>query len=144
MGFTDDFSRYSVIYFLKNKSEAFEAFESFRAKSELQTGRRIKAIRTDNGGEYTSKKFENLLSSSGIQSQFTAPDSSEFNGISERLNQTLADKIGALLHQSGLPLKFWAEAMRAAVQIKNMVPTRALSSGVTSFQVYTGKVPKVN
>lgn len=144
MGFTDDFSRFSVIYFLKHKSEAMAAFESFRAESELQTGCRIKAIRTDNGGEYTSKRFENLLSSAGIQSQFTAPDSPEFNGVSERLNRTLADKVRALLLQSNLPLEFWAESMRAAVQIKNMVPTRSLPTGVTPFQVYYGKVPSVD
>lgn len=50
----------------------------------------------------------------------------------------------ALLPQSGLPIDFWAEAMRAAVQIKNMVPTRSITSGVSPHQVYTGKAPNIS
>eukprot|EP00253_Pinus_taeda_P031240 PITA_31240 len=56
--FIDDFSRNTWIYFLKKKSEAFETFKEFKALVENQTEKKIKVFRTDNGGEFCSKEFE--------------------------------------------------------------------------------------
>ncbi|KAH0758822.1 hypothetical protein KY290_022315 [Solanum tuberosum] len=52
--FIDDFSRYAWIYFLKEKSEVFEKFKEFQYTLENDIGRKIKCLRMDNGGEYTS------------------------------------------------------------------------------------------
>ena len=53
--FIDDYSRYTWIYFLKNKSEVFEKFKEFKALIENHSERRIKTLRSNKGGEYTSK-----------------------------------------------------------------------------------------
>nr|GFD31008.1 retrovirus-related Pol polyprotein from transposon TNT 1-94 [Tanacetum cinerariifolium] len=53
--FTDDFSRMSWVYFLKQKSESFEYFVKFKALVEKQSGKALKTLRTDRGGEFTSK-----------------------------------------------------------------------------------------
>lgn len=55
--FIDDYSRMSWIYFLKNKSETFEHFRKFKTFAENQTGKRLKVLRSDRGGEYKSTKF---------------------------------------------------------------------------------------
>ena len=55
--FIDDYSKKTWIYFLKAKSEVFDRFREFKTLVENQTGRKIWVLRTDNGGEYTSKEF---------------------------------------------------------------------------------------
>ena len=52
MTFIDDMSRFRRIYLLRKKSEAFDAFKLYHAWAEKQTGRKLKALRDDKGGEY--------------------------------------------------------------------------------------------
>nr|GEU86808.1 retrotransposon protein, putative, Ty1-copia subclass [Tanacetum cinerariifolium] len=60
--FTDDFSRYGYVFLLKHKHEVFETFKVFKAEVELQLGKKIKALRSDRGGEYLSQEFKDYLS----------------------------------------------------------------------------------
>ena len=71
--FTDDYSRFSYVYLMKRKFEAFEKFKEFKAEVENQLGKRIKAIRSDRGGEYLLGDFKDYLIENGIVSQMTAP-----------------------------------------------------------------------
>ena len=73
MTFIDNFSRKSVVTFLKTKGEVLEAFKAYKTMVELQTGKQIKMLRTDNGGEYMSKTFEQFCLDSGIVHQTTVP-----------------------------------------------------------------------
>ncbi|GJZ82559.1 retrotransposon protein, putative, ty1-copia subclass [Tanacetum coccineum] len=59
--FTDDFSRYGYVYLLKHKHEVFETFKVFKSEVELQLGKKIKALRSDRGGEYLSQEFKDYL-----------------------------------------------------------------------------------
>ena len=65
VSFIDDFSSYTWIYFLKKKSEVFDRFKEFKALVENQTERKIKVLRTDNGGEFCSKEFEEFCKKCG-------------------------------------------------------------------------------
>ena len=56
--FTNDHSRFGYVYLMKQKSETFEKFKEFRAEVENQLGKRIKAIRSDRGGEYLLGDFK--------------------------------------------------------------------------------------
>ena len=71
--FIDDFSRKTWVYLLKEKREALETFKRFKALVENQTGCKIKALRSDRGGEFTSKAFEEFCKSQGIWRTLTAP-----------------------------------------------------------------------
>ena len=71
--FTDDYSRMSWVYFLKYKSETFENFKKFKSFVEKQSGCQIKTLRTDRGGEFTSKEFNNFCEVCGIHRELTAP-----------------------------------------------------------------------
>ena len=56
--FIDDFSRNTWLYFLKNKLEVFNKFKEFKALMENQIEKKIKVLRTNNGGEFSGKEFE--------------------------------------------------------------------------------------
>ena len=56
--FIDDFSRMTWLYFLKKKSKVFENFLEFKALVENQIDKKIKVPRTDIGGEFCEKKFD--------------------------------------------------------------------------------------
>ncbi|KAL0367129.1 UNVERIFIED_CONTAM: Retrovirus-related Pol polyprotein from transposon TNT 1-94 [Sesamum radiatum] len=71
--FTDDHSRYGYVHLMRYKSEAFGRFKEFRLEVENQTGRKIKTLRSDRGGEYLSGEFLNYLKENGILSQWTPP-----------------------------------------------------------------------
>ena len=64
--FTDDLSRYGYVYLMKHKSETFEKFKEFQSEVENQCGKKIKALRSDRGGEYLSHEFSSHLKSCGI------------------------------------------------------------------------------
>ena len=65
--FIDDHSRKAWIYLLKDKSETFDRFKEFKALIENQTGRHIRILRSDNGGEYESNEFDDFLPGSRNQ-----------------------------------------------------------------------------
>ena len=77
-------------------------------------GKRVKILRTDNGGEFTSKAFEAHLKACGIRHELTIPKTPEQNGVAERLNRTLVETTRAMLSDANLPQKFWAEAVSTA------------------------------
>ena len=87
--FTDDYSRMSWVYFLKLKSETFDNFWKFKALVERQSGRYIKALRTDRGGEFLSNEFSSFCEENGIHKELTAPYTPEQNGVAEHKNQTV-------------------------------------------------------
>jgi hypothetical protein len=69
--FIDDFSRKTWIFFMKTKDEVFSRVGSSRPKVENQTWKRIKVLRSDNGGEYTSNDFKDFCKEAGIKRELT-------------------------------------------------------------------------
>ena len=66
VSFIDEFSRNTWIYLLRKKSEFFNRFKEFKALVENQTEKKIKALRTNNGGEFCKKEFEEFCKKCGI------------------------------------------------------------------------------
>lgn len=141
--FIDDFSRKMFVYFLKNKSDVFEAFKEFKMKVELETGKRIKILRTDNGGEYLSSNFSNFLKSAGIKRQLTAPYTPQQNGVAERANRTVVEMARCMLLDASLPEFLWGEAVNTAVYLRNRSPTKALKNQ-TPLQAWSNIKPNVS
>ena len=71
--FMDDYSRYTTVHILKSKDEVFSKFKDFVAFAENQAGRSVKGLPSDNGGEYTSKDFNEYFRNHGIRREFTIP-----------------------------------------------------------------------
>ena len=128
--FIDDFSRYVWVYFLKEKSEVFEKFKEFQNTVENDIRKKIKCLRTDNGGEYTSREFNGYLRDKLISRQLTCPNTPQQNGVAERKNRHLAEICRSMLHIMNVPTRFWAECMKTVVHITNRLPQARL--GFTS------------
>ena len=95
--FIDDFSKYTTIYWLKNKSDSFEKFQGFLKEVENQFSRKIKRIRGDRGREYESSAFNSFVQSLGIIHEITAPYSPASNGVAKGKNRTLIELTNAML-----------------------------------------------
>ena len=144
--FTDDFSRYSTIYFMKHKSEVLIKFREYMNMMENKTGQkiqRVNTIRSDNGGEYSSNEFKDYCNEVGIAHQFTNPYTPEQNGVSERYNRTIMEAARSMLLHSHLPLSFWAEAVSTANYLRNRSPTSSLS-GKTPYECWNGMKPDLS
>lgn len=141
--FIDDYTHYTWMYVLKRKDQVFEYFCKWKALVERSTGLKVKTLRTDNGGEYTSQKFRTLLSESGIRHELTVPKTPEQNGVAERMNRTLVEAVRSMLADSGLPRRFWAEALSTAVYLRNRSPTKSLQH-ITPVEAWTGEKPDVS
>lgn len=140
MTFQDDYSKKVWVYFLKEKSEAFQWFQVFKAEAENQSEKHIKVLRSDSSGEYTSNEFKAFLRQHGIKQELTAAYTPQQNGGAERLNRTLVGMASSMIHHSSLPLKFWAEAMCCASYIRNRCYSSSLS-GKTPEEDWTGFRP---
>ncbi len=83
------------------------------------SGKKLKTLHSDNGGEYTSKKFEAYLKSEGIRHECTIPKTPEQNGVAEKLNRTLVESSRSMLLDAKLPHKFWAETISTVAYLRN-------------------------
>ncbi|KAM1179120.1 hypothetical protein ACFX1X_018618 [Malus domestica] len=124
--FINDFSRKTWVYFLKQKSEVFGAFKKFKAAVENESGCKIKAMRSDRGGEFTSKEFQEFCEANGIRRPLTVPRSPQQNGVAERKNRTILDMARSMLKSKRLPKELWAKVVAYAVYLSNRSPTRSM------------------
>ncbi|KAJ4716700.1 Retrovirus-related Pol polyprotein from transposon TNT 1-94 [Melia azedarach] len=141
--FIDDFSRKTWIYILKQKSEVFGAFKKFKVAVEKESGRQIKAMRTDRGGEFTSKEFQEFCEANGIRRFLTVPRSPQQNGVAERNNRTILNIARSMLKSKRLPKEFWAEAVSTAVYLSNRSPIRSVW-GKTPQEAWCGRKPGIS
>jgi len=142
--FTDDATRYTVTYLLRTKAEALGVYKTFEVWALTQQHcAAIKVLRSDRGGEYLSEAFDQHLKSAGTARRLTVHDTPQLNGVAERLNRTLVERIQAFTHSSGLPKFLWGEALRHATWLKNRTATRALD-GLTPHQALFGRAPDLS
>ena len=87
-----------------------EEILEFKNEVQNQLGKSIKTLRSDRGGEYLSQDFDELLKECGNVSQLTPPSTPQWNGVSERRNQTLLDMVQSMMSHSDLPTSFWGHA----------------------------------
>ncbi|KAL9239091.1 hypothetical protein vseg_013443 [Gypsophila vaccaria] len=132
--FTNDLSRYGYVYLMKHKSESFEKFKEFQNKVENQLDRKIKALRSDRGGEYISNEFDQHLKDCGSVSQLTPPGTPQLSGVSEQRNQTLLDMVRSMMSHTILPDSLWGFALLSAELILNRSPTKATNK--TPYEIW--------
>lgn len=128
---------------IRHKSEALSIFKQFHKAAELQTGRRLKKLHRDNGGEYVSHDFESYCTDHGVHHEHTIPYSPQQNGVAERKNRTILNAIRCMLIHSGLSRVFWTEALLTVVFVQNHLPTTA-PSGKIPITAWTGDIPSVS
>lgn len=131
------------VYMLKYKDQALEMFKRFKALVEKEAKDTIKTLRTDRGGEFTSKEFNDFCANAGIKRHLTAPYTPQQNGVVERRNRTVVAMTRSLLKERNMPEMLWGEAIRHSVYILNRSPTKAVV-GETPYEAWTGAKPKLS
>lgn len=121
----DDYTRKVWIYFLATKDEDFSKFCEWKNLVVNQVNRKVKCLRNDNSLEFCNIAFDNFCKSYGIERHRTCSYTPQQNGVAERMNMTIMEKVCCLLSESGLEEKFWTEAAATYVYIINMTPSSA-------------------
>ena len=130
------------IYFLTFKYEVADVFWKFKQWIENQSGCTIQMLRSDNGKEYTSNKFNQFCEEVGIEHQLTAPYTPQQNGVIQRKNIAIFEMTRCLMHEKGLPKEYWAEATNKVVFLLNRLPTKTVD-GKTPFEAWYGFKPNM-
>lgn len=139
--FIDDFSKYTVVELLREKSETFEKFKEYVEMCKTMFNSKPKFIRTDRGGEYMDNDFIKYMKAEGIQYNRTAPSTPQQNGVAERKNRTLIEMARCMLIESGMAKTFWGEAVIMANYIQNRLPWKNLEK--TPYEIWFGTKPSI-
>ena len=115
--FIYDYSRKCWIYFMQKKDQTFTKFCDFKALVKKESGKKVKALRSENDGEYVSQEFKDLCVAEGMKQELTTPNNPVQNGVVQRKNITIVGATRAMLHDQNLPLKLWAEACNTTVYL---------------------------
>ena len=120
----DDYTRMTTVCFLKNKSEAFENFKIYKEMVENEMDSKIKCLRSNNGGELTSKELMDYCRNDGIKRKFSIARTPQQNGVVERKNRTVQEMAQTMIMDSKLTYIFWTRVVHTTVHIQNRVMLR--------------------
>ncbi|GJY41219.1 putative ribonuclease H-like domain-containing protein [Tanacetum coccineum] len=118
---TDDYSRFSWVFFLATKDETSGILKTFITGIENQINHKVKIIRCDNGTEFKNNDMNQFCGMKGIKREFSVARTPQQNGVAERKNRTLIEAARTMLADSLLPTTFWAEAVSTACYVQNRV-----------------------
>ncbi|WVZ93263.1 hypothetical protein U9M48_039258 [Paspalum notatum var. saurae] len=110
----DDFSRFSWVFFLHDKSSVFDTSKSFAILAQNQFENDIKKVRSDNGLEFKNARVDEYCDDKGIKHEFSSKYTPEQNGLVERKNRTLIEMARSMLLEYDISHSFWAEAINTA------------------------------
>ncbi len=130
------------MYLLRSKDEVSVKLQEYINCVRNKFGRTLKALRCDNGTEYTCQNTQAILKKEGIEFQPTVPYNPEQNGIAERKNRYLCESGRSMLFDANLPTKYWGEAVSTACYIQNRLPTKATEK--TPYEMWNGTKPDLS
>ncbi|CAB77909.1 putative polyprotein [Arabidopsis thaliana] len=136
--FIDEKSKYTWITLLPSKDCVMDAFINFQNYVTNYFNAKIKVLRSDNGGEYTSHKFKEYLAKHGIIHQTSCPYTPQQNGVAERKNRHLMEVERSMMFHTNVTKKFWGDAVMTACYLINRTPTKVLQD-VSTFEFFEEK-----
>jgi len=131
------------VEFLKTKDEAFSRFKKIQVMAEAEKGCKLRAFRSDRGGEFNSLEFSQYCEEWGMKHFTTAPYTPQQNGVVEHRNRTVVEMARCLLKARGVPIELWGEAVATAVYLLNRALTRSLKMK-TPYEAWYDRKPKVH
>ena len=145
----DDCTRFNRVYFLRHKSDAASAFESFLAEVRADgIPSTVMAVRSDNGREFFGGAFGELCRKRCIKQEFTPADSPKYNGVAERALGLINDAAAAARIQAtelypGAPdyPSLWAESASWACHALNCTATTANPGDKSPYEMWCGSPP---
>ncbi|CAI7905976.1 unnamed protein product [Closterium sp. NIES-54] len=141
----DDYTNYLWVAPLTRRSDMATVFSAWHRemKTKLPT-KPLAALRTDNGGGYTANAFTNYLSSHGINHQTSLPHMPQQNGVAERVNRTLMDRVRVMTTEASLSSKFWPYAQEYAAWLHNRISCSSNPSAHSPYFMMTRKTADVS
>jgi hypothetical protein len=146
---TDDYSRYVFVATIAHKDAAtvgpiIRDWILWAENQHSDKGYTVQTLRSDNGGEFVNRYLDTWLREKGIRQELTTPHTPQLNGVAERLNLTLMEKVRTILSHCGAPEYFWPDCLRAAVHVHNRITHKSLPADITPFFRWYGKLPRVD
>ena len=142
-------TRFTRVCFLRHKSDAASAFESFLAEVRADgTQSAVIAVQSDSGREFFGGAFGELYRKRGIIQEFTPADSPKYNGVAERAlglinDAAVAARIQATELHPGAPNypSLWAKATSWACHALNCTATTANPGDKSPYEMWYGSPP---
>ena len=136
---------------IHEKFQSLDTFKSFKAKVELQLGKKIKDVKSECGGEYYDTydgsgeqrlgPFACFLKDYGIVLQYTMSSKHTMNSVVEQRNRTLKDMVKSMVSHSSLLESLWGEALKIVAYILNRVLSKVFNK--IPYELWTGKQPSI-
>jgi transposase InsO family protein len=139
----DDYSRFTWVFFLFDKSEVQGKVKTFIRRAQREFELPIKKVRSDNGSEFRNTNVEEFLDEEGIKHEFSAPYTPQQNGVIERKNRTLIEMARTMLDEYKTQDIFWAEAINMAFHAINRLYLHKFHKK-TSYELITDKKPMLS
>jgi transposase InsO family protein len=139
----DDYSRFTWVFFLQDKSETQEVLKKFMKRTQNEFDAKVKRIRSDNGTKFKNTQVEDYLDEEGIKHEFSAPYTPQQNGVAERKNRTLIEMARTMLDEYKTLNRFWAEVINTACHVTNRLYLHKLLKK-TSYELLTSNKPNVS
>ncbi|GKD03463.1 putative ribonuclease H-like domain-containing protein, partial [Tanacetum coccineum] len=139
---TDDYSRFSWVFFLRTKDETSEILKNFIKEIENLVDKKVKIIRSDNGTEFKNHVMDEFCREKGIKREYSVARTPQQNGVAERKNRTLIEAARTMLADSKLPITFWAEAVSTACYVQNRVLV-VKPHNKTPYELFRGIKPAI-
>ena len=136
--FTDVRTRLTAVYFIAHKNETLSSFVIFTQDVVIPLGLRARRLHKDDAKEYVYSYFRDYCKTTVVVQTFTAPHTSQRNGISERDGRTIMNMTRCLLHEARLPKHLWGKIAATSVFLINRLPHKALK-GNTPYHRMFGK-----
>ncbi|GJZ06077.1 putative ribonuclease H-like domain-containing protein [Tanacetum coccineum] len=140
---TDDFSRFSWVFFLATKDETSGIHKTFITSTENQINHKVKIIRCDNRTEFKNNDMNQFCRMKGIKREFSVARTPQQNGVAKRKNVTLIEAARTMLADSLLPTTFWAEAINTACYVQNRVLVTK-PHNKTPYELLHGRPPSIS
>jgi histone deacetylase 1/2 len=138
VSFIDDYSKFTWIYLLRYKFEVFKYFREFQSLVERLFNHKILAMQSDWGGEY--ERFNSFFRNIRITHLVSCPHTHQQNGAAECKHRHIVEMGLALLANASMPLKYWDQALLAAVYLINITPSKVIGHD-TPMHRLLGKQP---
>jgi transposase InsO family protein len=139
----NDYSRYTWVFFLSDKSNVFSIFKGCAKRAENEFDFKVKKIRIDNGSEFKNSRIEDYCGEKGIKHEFSAKYTSQQNGVVESKNQTLIDMARSLLSEYNVSENVWTEAINTTCHGSNRLYCHRLLKK-TPYKLLIGRKPNIS
>jgi transposase InsO family protein len=139
----DDYSRFTWVFFLQDKSEPQEVLKKFLRRTQNEFDVKLNKIRSDNGTEFKNTQVEGFLDEEGIMHEFSAPYTPQQNGEAKKKNHTLIEMARTILEKYKTSDRFWAEEINTTYHETNRLYLHKLLKK-TFYELLTGNKPNVS